>query len=92
MGGGDVSNSHARRESLYRRQTIDGEKSQEQLIEERLGLGASFQAFRNGIKTNPHVDMAIMRRRFALLTVLEKGTQPDPVKFRNQSSGIVAVS
>jgi hypothetical protein len=67
-------------------------QNQQQLIDERLGLDVSFQSFREGIKTNPHVNMAILRRRFALLTVLERGTQPDSAKFPNQSSGIVAVS
>jgi len=41
----------------------------------------SFQAFQEGILSNSHVNTAILRRRYELLTVLERGTTPDPAKY-----------
>ena len=46
-------------------------------------LEATFRAFQLGLKFNPHIKMAILRRRFELLTVLELGSKPDPKQFPN---------
>mmetsp|Transcript_1238 Transcript_1238/g.2394 ORF Transcript_1238/g.2394 Transcript_1238/m.2394 type:complete len:1459 (+) Transcript_1238:3-4379(+) len=50
-------------------------------VQEELSLGSAFEAFRQGLRSNPHVNVAILRRRFQLLSVLENGTQPDVAKF-----------
>jgi len=49
-------------------------------------LQTKFSAFVAGVRTNPRILMSLQRRRFTLVTVLEKGT-PGPPPLEHHSSG-----
>jgi len=88
--GFDWIAKQARRSSSHR--NIDISKTLLNFMEGKLlgaaqfGLTKSFDAFVEGVKSNPHVGTAILRRRFELLTVLERGTHPDPAKYKGTSA------
>lgn len=57
-------------------------KSAQDLSMEGLSLEKAFETFRGALVLNPHVSMAILRRRFELLTVLERGSKGGQVPVR----------
>jgi len=65
--------------------TVTKKRSSTKIVEKQSGKKfhvetSIFEAFCDGIRRNPHVQTAILRRRFALLTVLEQGTLADPTR------------
>ena len=57
-------------------------QSAQDLSTEGLSLEKAFETFRGALVLNPHVKMAILRRRFELLTVLERGSKGGQVPVR----------